>query len=198
MSWFQKAIDAAKATAISMFPALGVVDAARDYVSEAVAQKIKAEACAKAYELLAQTHRNVITTIVWQNALLFLSLIPVLLLHSPIPFYLAYTVVAGYSIYSVKKSWPMLERMVRTRSVTQTVSTEVLTAIQAELTQRQFYERKVVEWLGPDLRIIADDVAKKLKPDVVTALTNMAFTLLLAFVAFRLFAIPLLEHKALG
>lgn len=196
MTWFNKLVDAASAQLSALLPS-NPVNAAVEYMSEAVAQKIRDEACAKAYALLAQAHRSVITTIVWQNALLLLSLVPVYILHSPVPFYLAYAVVAGHSLYTLAKSWPLLKQLGKTRSVTQTLSAEVLSAINAELTQREFYERKAVEWLAPDLKKIADDVARKLKPDVIAAVSNMAITLFLAFVAFRLFVIPMLEQRAL-
>lgn len=198
MDWFDRAIGAGKAALTQYFPALGAVDAARDFISETVAQRIRDEACTKGYALLAQTHRSVLTTIVWQNTALLSSLLPVYFFRSAWPFYVAYAGVAGYSAYSVWKMWPVVKRLIKTRSVTQTLSQEVLSAIEAELTQRQFIERKAVEWLGPDLKNIADEVAKKLKPDVMTAAANMGITLLLAFVAFRLFAIPLLEHRALS
>lgn len=198
MDWFGRAVGAGKAALTQFFPSLGAVDAARDFISESVAQRIRDEACTKAYALLAQTHRSVLTTIVWQNAALLASLMPVYFLHSAWPFYIAYAGVAGYSAYSVWNMWPLVKRLAKTRSITQTLSQEVLSAIEAELTQRQFIERKAVEWLGPDLKNIADDIARKLKPDVMTAVANMGITLLLAFVAFRLFAIPLLEHRALS
>jgi hypothetical protein len=197
MEWWDKMVTAAREGLSKVIPSLNPVDAARDYISEAVAQRIREEACAKAYALLAQTHRNVVTTIVWQNAVLLLSLLPVYLTHSPLPFYIAYIGVAGYTCYSVAKSWPLVKRIIRTRSVTETLSLEVLAAIETELTTRQFIERKAVEWLGPDLRKLSDEVAKKLRPDILAAVGNMAITLLLAFVAFRLFAIPALEHRAL-
>lgn len=63
---------------------------------------------------------------------------------------------------------------------------------------REFYERKAVEWLGPDLEKLSEEVASKLRPDVVAAGVNIAFTLCMAFIAFRVFAIPLLEARALG
>ncbi len=201
MAWYEKLIDAAKDGLTAYFPALGAVEAARDFISEAVAQKIRDEACQKAYALLAQTHHRVVRTILWQNATLLLSLLPVYLLQSALPFYVAYAGVAGYTLYSLAKAWPLVARLtarlVRTRSITQTLSHEVLDAINEELTLRQFIERKAVDWLGPDLKKLSDDIARKLKPDVLAAVGNMALTLLLAFVAFRLFAIPLLEHRAL-
>ncbi|MDR9836982.1 MULTISPECIES: hypothetical protein [Herbaspirillum] len=197
MEWLQNVLGVARATLTKVFPILGVVDAAQEFISESVAQRIRDEACTKAYAILAKTHRAVLTTIVWQNSVLLGSLLPVYWLRSPLPFYVAYVGVAGYSVYSVVSMWPLIRRLATTRSITATLSLEVLEAIKAELTQRQFIERKAVEWLGPDLKKISDEVAKKLKPDVLTAVANMGITLLLAFVAFRLFAIPLLEHKAL-
>ena len=199
MSWLNKFIDtdAIAQRIISLLPTKGPVDVAREFMSEAVAERIRGEACTKAYELLAKAHREVIRTIIWQNALLLVSLLPVYMLHSPWPFYVAYAAVAGYSIYAVGRYWPQLVRLVKARSITGALAAEVQAAMETELTQRQFYERKAVEWLGPDLKRIADDVAKKLKPDVVAAASNMAITLFLAFIAFRLFVIPLLEHRAM-
>jgi hypothetical protein len=136
-------------------------------------------------------------SIAWQNGLLLLSLIPVYFLHKAWPFYLAYCGVVAYSGYSVFQLRGVLARLLETRSITKTISQEVKEAIEAELTQREFYERKAVEWLGPDLEKLSDDVAHKLKPDVVAAGLNMTFTLLMAFIAFRVFAIPLLEARAL-
>ena len=166
-------------------------------MSEAVANRIKDEARSKAYELLAQSHRSVIYTIVAQNAGLMLSLVPVYYLHSPIPFYLVYAAVACYSVYTVAKAWPLILRFLRTRSITGAISLEVLDAIKIELTQRDFIERKAVEWVGPDLKKVSDEVARQIRPDIAAAFVNMALTLLLAFIAFRLFAIPMLEHRAL-
>lgn len=127
-----------------------------------------------------------------------MSLLPVYLLHSAIPFYAAYSVVAGYSLQSLTEYRHVVLRLLKTRSVTQTLSTELLKAIEEELTLRDFYERKAVEWLGPDLRKLSTEIAVKLKPDVTAAAFNMAVTLLLAFTAFRVFAIPALEYKALS
>ncbi|WP_157641863.1 hypothetical protein [Burkholderia ubonensis] len=196
-SWTGRLMTAAKSTLSSMFPAFGAVDAAREFISEAVAQRIRDESCTKAHALMAAAHRQVLFNIMWQNGLLMLSLIPVYFLHEPWPFYVAYTCVAGYTLYSVIQSRALIQRLCRTRSVTQTLALEVREAIETELTQRQFIERKAVEWLGPDLKQLSEDVARKLKPDVMAAAFNMAFTLLMAFIAFRLFAIPLLEHQAL-
>jgi hypothetical protein len=197
MSWLESLATSARKGLGNIFPAFGVVDAAREFLSETVAEQVRQAACTKAYEVLAQTHRSVLTTVIWQNALLLASLVPVYFAQSALPFYLAYAVVFAYSAYAVIKARHLIVRLVSTRSVEQTLAAEVLEAMKRELTLRQFYQRKVVEWLGPDLRTIADDVARKLKPDVVAAVLNMAATLVLAFVAFRLFAIPLLEHKLL-
>jgi hypothetical protein len=187
MTMLKKAIDAASSA----------VQALRGSVSEAVAQRVRAEACAKAYELMAQAHRTVIRTIAWQNGLLLLSLLPVYFLRSAAPFYVAYGCVAGNSLQSVFAYRSLVAHFARTRSVTATLSRELLGAIEQELAQRHLRERKVVQWLGPSLKSIADDVARKLKPDLIAAAANMAGTLLLSFVAFRLFVIPMLEHRAL-
>jgi hypothetical protein len=187
----------AKTALTSIFPALGAVDAAREFISDAVAQKIRDEACVKAQALIAQAHRKVIFSIVWQNGLLMLSMVPVYFLRAQWPFYVAYACVFGYSAWSAYEYRGIIWRLCKTRSVTQTLALEVRGAIETELTSRQFYERKAVEWLGPDMKRLADDVARKLKPDVLMAGFNMGFTLLTAFLAFRVFVIPLLEHRAL-
>ncbi len=197
MGWMHKISAAAGKVMQAALPAVQVVTTAKELMSEAVANRIKDEARSKAYELLAQSHRSVIYTIVAQNAGLMLSLVPVYYLHSAIPFYVVYALVAAYSAYTVVQAWPLVMLVLRTRSITESISLEVLDAIKIELTQRDFIERKAVEWVGPDLKKVSDDVARQLKPDVVAAFVNMALTLLLAFVAFRLFAIPMLEHRAL-
>lgn len=196
--WYDKLVNTAKATLISAFPVLGAVNVAKDFISEQLAERIRAEAHTKAQAILSQVHRDTLRTIAWQNGALLLSIVPVYFLHSPWPFYLAYACVASYTVYSIWQERQLLLRLCGTRSVTQTVSTVVREAIELELTKRQFIERKAVEWLGPDLQTISDDVARRLKPDVIATVINMAFTLLLAFLAFRVYAIPLLEHKALG
>lgn len=197
MSLLDLAVSVARKGLSAYFPSVAAVEVAKDLISEAVANKIRSEACARAYEILAQAHRSVMRTIVGQNAVLLLSLLPVYGLRSAWPFYVAYLAVAGHSGYSAAKHWPLLKHLCRSRSITATLSNEVQTALETELMQRQFYERKVVEWLGPDLKKLSDEIAQKLKPDVVAACTSMGVTLVLAFVAFRLFAIPLLEHQAL-
>jgi hypothetical protein len=192
-----KLIGFARSALSTIYPAFGAVEAAREFISDAVAQRIRDEARLKAHALMAETHRKVIFNIVWQNGLLMLALVPVYFLRAPWPFYLAYACVFGYTLYSVMDSRQLIIRLCRTRSVTKTLALELREALETELTQRQFYERKAVEWLGPDLAKLSEDVADQLKPDVMAALFNMAFTLLMAFVAFRVFAIPLLEHHAL-
>ncbi|MFP3637882.1 hypothetical protein [Paraburkholderia sp. SIMBA_054] len=188
---------AAKSTMTAMFPTFGAVTAAKDFISEAVAQNIREEACAKARTVLADAHRTVITNILWQNGLLMLAMLPVYLLRSAWPFYLAYAGVLGYTLYSVFQSRRIILRLCATRSVTQTLAAEVFEAIDAELQTRGIYQRKVVEYLGPDLKRVAQDAAVKLRPDVLAAAFNMGVTLFLSFVAFRLFVIPMLEHRAL-
>jgi hypothetical protein len=196
-SWSSRLFGAAKSTLTTIFPTLGAVDAAREFISEAVAQKIREAASVQAQALISQAHRRVMFSIVWQNALLMLSMVPVYVLHAPWPFYLAYACVFGYTAYSAYEYRGVIGRLCKTRSITQTLALEVRGAIEKELTEGEFIQRKAVEWLGPDLEKLSVDVARKLKPDVMGAAFNMAFTLFMAFVAFRVFAIPLLEHRAL-
>ncbi|MEX3984133.1 hypothetical protein AB4Y45_34835 [Paraburkholderia sp. EG287A] len=197
-SWTSRLVDAARSTLSSVFPAFGAVDAAREYISEAVAQRIREEACAKAHALMAEAHRRVIFNVVWQNSLLMFSMVPVYFLRSAVPFYLAYACVAGATLYSVIQSRNIIFRLCRTLSITRTLALEIHEALATELTKRQRYEQKVVEWLGPDLNRFSEEVARKLKPDVLAAVFNIAFTLFMAFLAFRVFAIPMLEHRALA
>ncbi len=64
MDWFNNIANAAREKLGAWFPSFSPVEAARDFISEAVAQRIREEACSKAYALLAQAHRGVIHTIV--------------------------------------------------------------------------------------------------------------------------------------
>ena len=198
MEWLDKVATAARNGLTQIFPAFGAVTAARAAIEEVVAKQIRDAACAKGFEILRQSHRSVLFTVIWQNSLLAVSLVPVWICRSPIPFYGAYAAVAAYTIYSLLKMRHVVVRLARTQSVTETVSGEVLAAIKAELADLHYIQQKGIELLGPDLKKIADDVARKLRPDVLAVVGNMALTLLLAFVAFRLFAIPLLEHRALA
>jgi hypothetical protein len=196
-SWTDRLLDTARSTLSKAFPAFGAVDAARDLISEAVAQRIRDEARSKAQTLIAEAHRTVLFNILWQNGLLMFSMVPVYFLRKPWPFYLAYAGVACYTLHSLFHYRAILLRLVRTFSVTRTLALEVREAIELELTQRRLYEKKIFEWLGPDLKNLSEDVARTLRPDVMAAVANMAFTLLMAFVAFRVFVIPLLERHAL-
>lgn len=197
MKFLEQLVSAAQARIREVAPVINGLFVAKDVLSDVVVQRIREEAQAKAQVILAQTHRNVLMTILWQNSVLLASLVPVYLLHSPIPFYLAYAVVTGYSIYAVATCWPLIYRLIKTRSVTQALAYEVQVALEKELVQRSLFERKAVEWLAPGIQTLSYDVATKLKKDVVAAATNMTVTIVLAFVAFRLFALPYLEHKAL-
>lgn len=197
-SWFSDAVDAAKAGLAAFFPAVGAVVAAKDFISEQVAQRMREEAMAKAQLLINKTHRDVMRNIILQNGALLASLIFVFLLKSAWPFYIAYGGVVAHTGYSLYTSRALLSRLASTRSITGTLAMEVREAIDFELTQVQMFQRKAVEWLGPDLDKLSLDVARRLRPDVTAAAINMAITLLLAFIAFRVFAIPLLEAKALG
>lgn len=195
--WLSQALDSAKTVINTVFPVFEAADAAKEAISDVVAQRIREEARAKAYAVLADTHRKVLFNIIWQNGLLLASLVPVYLLRSAVPFILAYACVVVGTMYSIVESRHIILRLFRTRSVVQTLAHEIREAIEAELTQRGYYVQKVVEWLGPDLKEFSVDVARMLKPDVLAAALNMAFTLFMAFLAFRVFAIPLLEQHAL-
>lgn len=201
MSYINKALALAKVGLTAAYPVLGAVDAAKDILSDAVAARVREQAHARAYEkaqaMIARAHRDVAFGIFWQNGLLLLSLVPVYLLRNPLPFYAMYALVAGISLWSAVAYWPMVVRLARTRSLTQTVAVEVHTAIEQELLNRDMVERKVVEWLGPDLKELSVEVARKLRPEFISAARNLALTLVLAFIAFRIFAIPWLEQKAL-
>ncbi|PRC94823.1 hypothetical protein [Solimicrobium silvestre] len=174
-----------------------VLDAPKKAISDSIAAKIKLEATMRAYQILAGAHRSLINTILWQNALLLFSILPVYFLHSAIPFYIAYACVATYTTITFAQSWPQLMNCLKTRSLLIPIKSAVLQAIKAELCQLQFVERKVVEYLGPDLEELSSDIARQLLPDIRSALINMGLTLIMAFVAFRLTAIPMLEHRAL-
>lgn len=173
------------------------LEAPKKAISDTIAAKIKLEATLRAYQMLAGAHRSLINTILWQNALLLFSILPVYFLHSALPFYLAYTCVATYSVVVFAQSWPQLLTCIKTRSLLKPITAAVHQAIVAELCQLQYVERKVVEYLGPDIEELSSDIARQLLPDIRSALINMGLTLVMAFVAFRLTAIPMLEHRAL-
>lgn len=201
IDWFDKATTLLKVATGTLIPSILVdksLDASKNFISKQIADKIIGEASTRAYQLLAETHRSVIHTIIWQNSLLVLSLLPVYFLHSAVPFYVAYACVTTYTFVTLYQSLPLLKQFVETRSLHTMIKWAVRKAIDEELRQRQFYEQKIVEYLGPDLDVIADDVAFKLHPDIRAALINMGLTLFMAFIAFRLVAIPWLEHRALG
>jgi hypothetical protein len=173
------------------------LEAPKKAISDSIAAKIKLEATLRAYQMLAGAHRSLINTILWQNALLLFSILPVYFLHSAIPFYLAYAAVATYSVLTFAQSWPQLLHCLKTRSLLKPIASAVHQAIVAELCQLHYVERKVVEYLGPDIEELSGDIARQLLPDIRSALINMGLTLVMAFVAFRLTAIPMLEHRAL-
>jgi hypothetical protein len=77
--------------------------------------------------------------------------------------------------------------------VKQTISKE----IENELGRLPVYGKKAIEYLGPDLDKLSHDIADELIPDIRAALIHMILTLVMAFIAFRLTAIPMLEHRAL-
>lgn len=193
----QKIFDTAKSTLIKVVPALNVANAAKEMISEAVAQKIRAAADEKGKALMAQAHRNVVINVCAQNGALIASLVPVYFLQSAWPFYLAYAVVLGFNVLSMWRQRLVIGHLIEHRSLTATLAAEIHKAIEEELTQREFYERKAVEWLGPDLRALSVDIARKMRPDVIAAGINIGFTMLVSSVAFRIFIIPMLERQAL-
>lgn len=167
------------------------------FVSQSVAARIKEAAMFGAYEIMAKTHRTVLKTLIWQNGLLLISLPLVFLLHSAIPFYGAYGCVIGYTIWSMTHVWPQIVGLLVTRSLTKTISRTIRDAIQADLLRRDVFQRAVVEWFGPDLDKIAEEIAEDLLPDIRMYALNLAFTLGMAFITFRWFLIPMLEQRAL-
>jgi len=165
-------------------------------ITEVIANMIRDEARMQAYKLLAKSHRSAINTILWQNGLLLTSILPVHFFHSAIPFYIAYACVACYSVISVVQSWPQLKMWALTGSLITTIKCTVHEAILADLCQRHPLEQAVVQYLGPDLENVSNEIASEILPDIRAALINMGLTLIMAFIAFRLTAIPLLEHRA--
>lgn len=201
MGWITKILPTIKSAVSFLMPTTVpgmVVEASKNMISDAVASKIKDEATARAYELLAESHRTVIYTILWQNALLTASIFPVYYLHSAIPFYLGYGCVVAYTGWSVIKSWPVVKLLLRTWSIEGAVTQAVRAAIDEDLQARRYYQKVIVEFLSPDLDTISNSVAKKLTPDIRAVFLNMGITLLMSFLAFRLVALPLLEHRALA
>lgn len=188
--------EALRELAPSLLPVADALEAGS--VSEAIAARIRAEAKERAEAILRAAHEKTIQSIIWQNALLLGSLPMVWALGSAIPFYMAYACVFGYSSWELWGSKDLILGWARKRSLTGVIQEEVRAAIDKDLRDRRFYERKIVEYLGPDLDAVAAEIAGKLRKDVVRGLANMALTVFVSFVAFRLFAIPMLEHMALS
>ena len=114
-----------------------------------------------------------------------------------IPFYIAYGCVAMYSVSVVLASWPKLKSWLRVRSLFLIIKQTISEEIDSELGRLPGYGKRAVEYLGPDLDKLSHDIADELFPDIRAALIHMVLTLAMAFIAFRLTAIPMLEHRAL-
>lgn len=168
-----------------------------DFVAQSVATKIKETAMFGAYQIMAKMHRSVLKTMIWQNGLLLISLPLVFLLHSAIPFYLAYAYVIGYTVWSMHCVRPQIVGFLVTRSLQKTISRTIRDAIRADLLRRDVFQRKIVDWFAPDIDKIADEIAGDLLPDIRMYVLNLAFTLAMAFITFRWFLIPLLEQRSL-
>ena len=84
----------------------------------------------------------------------------------------------------------------KTRSMIETIKCAVHAAILEDLCKRRPLERAAVQYLGPDLELVSYEIAYEILPDIRAALINMGLTLVMAFIAFRLTAIPMLEHRA--
>lgn len=105
--------------------------------------------------------------------------------------------MASYSALSVVQSWPRLKLWVLIGRLIKTIKCGVHEAILEDLCKRHPLERSAVQYLGPDLEKVSYEIAAEILPDVRAALINMGLTLIMAFIAFRLTAIPMLEHRAL-
>ena len=87
MDWLFNAWNRVQEPVRRLLPAADAVLSVKDFVTEAVADRLRSEAKSRAYEMLAKTHRRVLVTTILQNAALMASAIPVYYLHSPWPFY---------------------------------------------------------------------------------------------------------------
>ena len=165
--------------------------------STKIGDMIISDAKLSAYELLIKTHRSVMNTVLWQNGLLLVSIFPVHLMHSATPFYIAYTVVLTYTAVTSAQKWPLIQEAIEHRSIHKVVRRTVRKEINNSLEKTNMFARAVVEHFGPDLEQLSDDIAFQLTPDIRAMLINMCLTLFMAFIAFRMTIIPLLEHGAL-
>ncbi|MBC3861513.1 hypothetical protein H8K32_05315 [Undibacterium jejuense] len=172
-------------------------DAAQKIPESFIGEYIRGQARLGAYKFLFETHRSVINAILWQNALLLSSIMLVYFFQSAIPFYLAYAFVAIYSASIVLRSWPKLRQWFKFRSLFLIVKQTISEEIENELCRLPIYGKKAIEYLGPDLDTLSHDITDELLPDIRAALIHMGLTLVMAFIAFRLTAIPMLEHRAL-
>ncbi|MFZ6690038.1 hypothetical protein ACO0K0_20065 [Undibacterium sp. SXout11W] len=172
-------------------------DAAQKIPESFIGEYIRCQARLGAYKFLFETHHSVINAILWQNALLLTSILLVYLFQSAIPFYIAYSFVAIYSASVVLNAWPKLLEWFKVRSLFLIVKKTISDEIENELGKLPVYGKKAIEYLGPDLDLLSHNITDELLPDIRAALIHMGLTLVMAFIAFRLTIIPMLEQRAL-
>ena len=175
----------------------GMFDAAQKIPESFIGEYIRGQARLGAYKFLFETHRSVINAILWQNALLLTSILLVYLFQSAVPFYIAYSFVAIYSASVTLNAWPKLREWFKVGSLFLIVKQTISEEIENEVGKLPVYGKKAIEYLGPDLDALSHDITDELLPDIRAALIHMGLTLVMAFIAFRLTAIPMLEHRAL-
>ena len=171
--------------------------AAHSLVCREVEKRALREAEAQAARLLREARNGVYLAIVWQNALLLCSIWLSLHLHSPIPFCASYLMVASYSLWCVVQHRQHIFAAIRTRSLFAVLRGEVRDAVVGALQQLGTIERLVVTHLGPDLEALSDRVARQLYPAVRSACVNLAVTLGLSFLVFRVWLVPTLARGLL-
>lgn len=198
------ALDAVKSAAaspvgeavIGAFPGAQMLKLVSDKLTATAEGALKDQIELQVYKRLMEFQHRTLLLVFWQNLALIASLFPVYWLRSPWPFYLAYVGVIAYTISSLWQSRAMLIDIAR-KGLLQTLSSAIQKSVDEEVANRSRIEQIAISWVG-DTRNLAADVALRIKRDALVLFSNLGVTLVLSFVTFRLFVIPLLETKAMG
>jgi len=167
-----------------------LLNTARSALSDAIAQRIIAEAQVRGQRLLMQSRQRIITGIIWQNLLLIASTIATILLHQKAILYVAMSVVFVNNLYSLFQLRKEIFDLLKYRSLDLVLESSVLTAIKEELQNRHHYEQFIVDQLGPDLQTVAKKISQTLKRDVISYLLSISGITIVSFVLVRLLLIP--------
>ena len=165
--------------------------------SESIEKDIVEKVRNQVNQYLVQFHKDTVQTILWQNGLLMISIFPVHWFHSTAPFYIAYGIVLAYTIFKLSKFWPEMRLAAKMRGIRKAIKLILEENIMNELKTLPTVQRILVEQFGPDLDRLSNQISVEILPDIRAVAISSTLTLIMAFIAFRMTVIPLLEHMAL-